>query len=619
MRLLQSVSPLFAALAVAQEFPPAPKGLEVVSSKLFKGAEISYKETSICETTEGVKAYSGYVTLPKDLLPDFKDWDDDQAAHLFFWYFEARNNPSKAPTSIYIGGGPGSTSFDNTNGFPCSVNPDSNSTTLNEISWNRHVNMLYIDQPLGTGFSYVSLLNGTFDSLTQTFTPVKDGKIPETNVTFSQATFDSGAIETVPKTTMSGARTLWAFAQVWFNEFPKWQTKNDEISLWTSSYGGFYGPHYISYFQDQNSLISNGKPTFENATALNLATLGLQEPAIDGRAMAKGYAHFGHHNTYGLQIFDDKTYKGVMQLIEDPKEGCYALTDICRALAAEGDPERFGNNKTVNAACVAATKVCFVDLQGVYGQLSDRNAFDITHSNLTLFPPHYIDAFFNQRWVQEELGVPLNFTSGFNQIAQVWFGETGDVMVGSLHTLEKVIDRGVNVAMMYGDRDYRCPWYGGENVSLTLDFPSAPAFRSSGYARIDTNCSYEGGFVREHGNVSFSRIFQSGHGVAGYQPETIAAIFERVMFRRDVATGKKDLKKHKNYKTKGPKSVAGVKNKVPESPVNTCFVGLSNSCTDEQLEALAKGTAVVEDWVVTEPKGKKPLPIKGSGKKGRFA
>ena len=59
--------------------------------------------------------------------------------------------------------------------------------------------------------------------------------------------------------------------------------------------------------------------------------------------------------------------------------------------------------------------------------------------------------------MQEELGVPLNFTSGFNQIAQVWFGETGDVMVGSLHTLEKVIDRGVNVAMMYGDRDYRCP------------------------------------------------------------------------------------------------------------------------------------------------------------------
>jgi hypothetical protein len=26
-------------------------------------------------------------------------------------------------------------------------------------------------------------------------------------------------LETVPKTTMSGARTMWAFAQVWFNEY----------------------------------------------------------------------------------------------------------------------------------------------------------------------------------------------------------------------------------------------------------------------------------------------------------------------------------------------------------------------------------------------------------------
>ena len=79
--------------------------------------------------------------------------------------------------------------------------------------------MLYIDQPLGTGFSYVDLVNGTFDTLTQTFTPVKGEKVPETNGTFLQATFDSGELETVPKTTMSGARTMWAFAQVWFNEY----------------------------------------------------------------------------------------------------------------------------------------------------------------------------------------------------------------------------------------------------------------------------------------------------------------------------------------------------------------------------------------------------------------
>lgn len=44
-------------------------------------------QTSVCETTEGVNAYSGYVTLPKQLLPDATGWEDGQAAHIFFWYF----------------------------------------------------------------------------------------------------------------------------------------------------------------------------------------------------------------------------------------------------------------------------------------------------------------------------------------------------------------------------------------------------------------------------------------------------------------------------------------------------------------------------------------------------
>ncbi|KAF4982849.1 hypothetical protein FZEAL_1599 [Fusarium zealandicum] len=598
------------ALVAAQAFVPTPKGLDVLSSKLFRGAEISYKKTSICETTEGVSSYSGYVTLPKHLLPDAREWDDDQAGHLFFWFFESRNDPSNAPTSIYLGGGPGASSFDSTSDFPCFVNPDANSTTLNEFSWNNNVNMLYIDQPLGTGFSYVALVNGTLDVLSHTFTPVDGGKVPDVNVTTMQATHHARVTNTIPKTTMSGARTLWAFAQVWFNEFPEWNTNNDKISLWTSSYGGFYGPHYLSYFQDQNDLVENGKPALANATKLNLGTLGLSEACIDSSSIAKGMPEFGHNNTYGTEIFSEDVYDKLIATIEAPDDGCYALINQCRALVREGDPDRFGNNKTVNEACVMATKVCFIDIQGAYGVLSDRSPFDVTHSNLTVFPPQYLENFFNQAWVQQELGVPLNFTLDWGAMAEVFFGETGDPMVGSLHPLERVLDGGVNVAMMYGDRDYRCSWYGGENVSLALDFSSSEAFRAAGYESISTNSSYEGGFVREHGNLSFSRVFQAGHGLAAYQPETLSKMFERAMFRRDIATGDIDLAENRTYSTAGPKSVADVKNKVPEAPENMCFVRLAlQTCTDEQLEALAAGTAVVDDWIVVEPKGAKPKPI----------
>jgi hypothetical protein len=44
MRLPKSLGLAFGSLVAAQEWVAAPKGLEVVSSKLFNGAEISYKK-----------------------------------------------------------------------------------------------------------------------------------------------------------------------------------------------------------------------------------------------------------------------------------------------------------------------------------------------------------------------------------------------------------------------------------------------------------------------------------------------------------------------------------------------------------------------------------------------
>lgn len=90
----------------------------------------------------------------------------------------------------------------------------------------------------------------------------------------------------------------------------------------------------------------------------------------------------------------------------------------------------------------------------------------------------------------------------------------------------------------------------------------------------------------------------------------MSKLFERAMFGRDVATGKINLAQNRNYSTTGPMSVADVKNRVTETVENMCFVRLPESCTDEQLAALADGTAVVKDWIVVEPRGKKPKAMK---------
>lgn len=132
---------------------------------------------------------------------------------------EARNDPENAPTAIYLGGGPGYTTFDGSAVFPCLTNPDGNSTTLNEHSWNNHVNMLYIDQPLGVGFSYTALQNGSYNLMNETLTPVESEEdLPELTQTLLQGTVEYGGPVASANTTRSAARTFWRFAQVWFNE-----------------------------------------------------------------------------------------------------------------------------------------------------------------------------------------------------------------------------------------------------------------------------------------------------------------------------------------------------------------------------------------------------------------
>lgn len=84
----------------------------------------------------------------------------------------------------------------------------------------------------------------------------------------------------------------------------------------------------------------------------------------------------------------------------------------------------------------------------------------------------------------------------------------------------------------------------------------------------------------------------------------MSKVFDRAMSRRDIATGEVDLTKKPEYATRGPSDVRNVTNEVPEPNENVCYVlNTVNTCTDEQLLALADGSATVKDWVVVEPKG----------------
>jgi carboxypeptidase C (cathepsin A) len=140
----------FASLAqldlAAAQFPPTPEGVKILNSRFNDDVYISYKEPNICETTPGVKSYSGYVHLPAGTLGDLNE-EQPYPINTGFWFFEARKDPENAPLSIWMNGGPGSSSLLGLlveNG-PCFVNPDSNSTYLNPWSWNNEGKLHYSD------------------------------------------------------------------------------------------------------------------------------------------------------------------------------------------------------------------------------------------------------------------------------------------------------------------------------------------------------------------------------------------------------------------------------------------------------------------------------------------
>lgn len=91
----------------------------------------------------GTLSYSGYFTVNKTC-----------ENHLFFWFFLAEKNWTEAPVVLWLQGGPGAPSlyglFEENGPF---VLVDGE-PQRRPSAWNKKHNLIYIDQPVNTGFSF---------------------------------------------------------------------------------------------------------------------------------------------------------------------------------------------------------------------------------------------------------------------------------------------------------------------------------------------------------------------------------------------------------------------------------------------------------------------------------
>ena len=91
-----------------------------------------------------VLSYSGYMTT-----------NASSNGNTFFWYFPPRSGKADAPTTVWLQGGPGGSSLFGLFGEngPITINNEGKPVKT-EITWNQDYGQIFIDNPLGTGFSF---------------------------------------------------------------------------------------------------------------------------------------------------------------------------------------------------------------------------------------------------------------------------------------------------------------------------------------------------------------------------------------------------------------------------------------------------------------------------------
>ncbi|KAF6210949.1 hypothetical protein GE061_014062 [Apolygus lucorum] len=114
------------------------------SGRIAEGREAA----KVTDILPGVSSYSGFFTVNETL-----------GSNLFFWFFPAESGSKEAPIVLWLNGGPGRAFADTLfrlNG-PFTI-VDGPRLMPNLLYWSEAVNVIFIDIPVGTGFSFTKSL-----------------------------------------------------------------------------------------------------------------------------------------------------------------------------------------------------------------------------------------------------------------------------------------------------------------------------------------------------------------------------------------------------------------------------------------------------------------------------
>jgi carboxypeptidase C (cathepsin A) len=376
-----------ALLILPRQLPAQPTDVETIITP--SGANVTFKEPGtegICETTEGVRSFTGFVNIAEDV-------------HTFFWFFESRNDPANDPVTLWLGGGPGS---DSTLGLfaelgPCNVTQDLE-TELNPFSWNEVSNLLFLSQPVGVGFSYGTKEAG--DLVQGEFFPEGEAE----TVTGRYPVINASAVDT----TELAAVAAWEVLQGFLSALPELSPEgagnvtHRDFNLATQSYGGHWGPAFYRHFYEQNQQIENGSLS---GVQLDMTSLTIVNGIIDFGIQANYYPIFAESNTYEAYPLND-TVLDFMRFSNEWPQGCQAQSAACAAV--------YKSDLSRTPGCSSAAAVCRTGVEYPWYFYSDLGTYDIRLSatQATNDPPLFFVEYLNLPEVQNSIGVDTNVSIG---------------------------------------------------------------------------------------------------------------------------------------------------------------------------------------------------------------
>ncbi|ODV58908.1 S10 family peptidase [Ascoidea rubescens DSM 1968] len=431
----------------------------VIKTNQFNDYSLRIKKNNpaILGIDPDVNQYSGYL--------DIQSVDK----HFFYWFFESRNDPVNDPLILWLNGGPGCSSM---TGLFFELGPSSIDSNLNPVynkySWNNNASVIFLEQPIGVGYSYSKSSN-------------------------------------LVSSTDAASLDVFVFLELFFQKFPNFL--NNKFHLAGESYGGHYLPRFGSEiinredrsFNLSSIMIGNG---FTDA----LVQYNFYEP------MACGLG--GYKQVLTDKECDDMTnsYPFCAKLVRNCYKNLNAFSCVPAQFYCEGKFNDAYNKKNLNPYDIR--KYCDE------GENNDECYKEFS----------YIEDYLNLDYVKEALGSEVDkFVSCSNSVFQA-FTFTGDLIKPHQQYVAELLDRDIPVLLYAGDKDYICNWLGNEAWSLDLDYKDHDKFLKEQFRDYyllldkngDNNSENEkeyGGSFRNYGNFTFLRIFDAGHMVPFDQPK----------------------------------------------------------------------------------------------------